>query len=324
VSQSSPTPRTAILNVVGLTPRHIGPDTPFIAAFAGRDGHRTLRVEPNLPAVTSSIQATYLTGSPPGEHGIVANMWYDREYGEHRAWKQSNRLVRGRKLWERIRDEHDPGYTCAKVFWWNNMYSTADYQITPRPIYRADGKKIFDVQTWPMDLRRPMKRELGEFPFSCFWGPGSGIDSSRWIAESAKWFEHRHSPHLSLVYLPHLDYDLQRLGPDDPAIAEDLRAIDEVVRDLVEYLEMRGVEVVLLSEYGITRVDRPVHLNRLFRDRGWLTWREELKSEVLDPGNCRALAISDHQVAHIYLNDPSIENEVAELESEVREAIERT
>ena len=283
---------------------------PFIRRFLAREENRLVHITPQLPAVTSTMQATFLTGRSTGEHGIVANMWYDRAYAEHRCWKQSNHLVEGRKLWEQIREENDPAYTCAKVFWWNNMYSTADYQITPRPIYCADGKKVFDVQTWPMKLAKKVKRKLGPFPFPAFWGPSAGIASSTWIAQSAKWFEEHYSPKLNLVYLPHLDYNLQRLGPDHRDIGEDLTAIDKIVADLVISLEKRGVRVILLSEYGITAVDRPIHLNRLFRAKGWLSWRDELGREMIDPGNCKVFAIPDHQVANVYLNDASLQDEV--------------
>ncbi len=306
MSKKESHPRTAILNIVGLTPRHIGAFTPFIAGFSEREDNKLIHVTPTLPAVTSSMQATFLTGKLPGEHGIVANMWYDREFSEHRCWKQSNHLVKGRKLWEHLREEVSEKFTCAKVFWWNNMYSTADYQITPRPIYCADGKKVFDIQTWPMNLRRKIKRKLGKFPFPAFWGPVAGIASSEWIAKSAKWFEDKYSPDLNLVYLPHLDYNLQRIGPEAPAIRDDLRAIDDVVRNLVTHLEKRGVQVILLSEYGITEVDRPIHLNRVLRRKGWLSWRNELKREMIDLGNCDAFAIPDHQVAHIYVKDDSL------------------
>ncbi len=301
--------RIAILNVVGLCPRHIGVDTPFISEFAARDDHSLTNITPLLPAVTSTMQATFLTGKTPTEHGIVGNYWYDRPYAEHRGWKQSNRLVSGDKIWETMR-KTDPDYTCAKVFWWNNLYSTADYQITPRPIYCANGKKVFDFQTWPLNLHKKMKRKLGKFPFSTFWGPNAGIDSSRWIAKSAKWFEEKFSPDLNLVYLPHLDYNLQRIGPEDPKIAFDLKEIDDVVKDLTIFFEKRGVQVILLSEYGITQVDRPIHINRIFREKGWIVWRNELGRETIDLGNCKAFAIPDHQLAHIYLNDPSILNEV--------------
>ncbi len=304
--------RSAILNVVGLTPRLIGANTPRIAAAAAAGG--LTRVRPVVPAVTCTAQSTYLTGLAPSGHGAVANGWYDRDLAEHHFWKQSNHLVRGEKLWETCRRQR-PGFTCAKLFWWYNMYSTADWSITPRPMYPSDGRKVFDVTSHPLSIRDEIKRELGPFPFPSFWGPRAGIASSQWIAGSARWIEERHQPDLSLTYLPHLDYDLQRLGPDDPRIAGDLRAIDAVVGELLDFYAQRGVRVALLSEYGITAVRRSIALNRVFRERGWLTIKDELGHELLDCGASRAFAIADHQVAHIYVNDPA-------LISSVRSAVE--
>lgn len=311
---SSSLPRIAVINVVGLCQRLLGDRTPFMTRFARENERATATIEPLLPAVTSTMQATYLTGKPPGDHGIVANYWYDRTYGEHRGWKQSNHLVSGPKLWETIRETR-PDYTCAKVFWWNNLYSSADYTITPRPIYCADGKKVFDIQTWPMDLREQIKGDLGDFPFPAFWGPAAGLSSSRWIAQSARWFEERFQPHLNLIYLPHLDYNLQRFGPDAPSIDQDIREIDGVVEELVTYLEKRNIIPVILSEYGITPVRRPIHINRAFREHGWIVCREELGKDQIDPGYCEALAISDHQLAHIYVKTPSMIPEVANVVS---------
>lgn len=307
-------PRTAVLNVVGLTRRLIGEHTPNIRAFVERN--RLALIEPVLPAVTCTAQATYVTGKAPGEHGAVANGWYDRDYAEHRFWKQPEQLVQGEKLWDMLRKQ-DPEFTCAKVFWWYNMYSTADYAVTPRPLYLSDGGKVFDIHTQPMGLRERLKKDLGPFPFMNFWGPASGIGSSRWIAASAKWIEEKHWPSLSLVYLPHLDYNLQRVGLDMPQIAGDLHDIDEVVGDLIGFYESRQIQVILLSEYGITTVDRPVHLNRIFREQNWLSIKDELGTETLDLGSSRAFAIADHQLAHIYVNDPS-------LLPEVRRVLEQT
>ena len=302
--------RTAVINVVGLTTRLIGESTPHIRAFMERS--RFACVEPVLPAVTCTAQSTYLTGRLPRDHGIVANGWYDREYAEHRFWKQSNVLVKGEKLWEALR-RADPDFTCAKLFWWFNMYSSADIAITPRPLYPADGRKVFDIHTEPMGLRERIKKDLGSFPFASFWGPGADIKSSVWIAESAKWVEEKHWPSLSLVYLPHLDYNLQRVGLNMPAIREDLRQIDEVVGDLIRFYEARNIKVVLLSEYGITDVSRPIHLNRVFRAKDWLSIKDELGRETLELGSSKVFAIADHQVAHIYVNDPSLLNEVRTL-----------
>jgi predicted AlkP superfamily pyrophosphatase or phosphodiesterase len=301
--------RLAVLDVVGLTPGLLDARMPALSALAQRGG--LTRVRPAFPAVTCTAQSSYLTGLAPADHGIVGNGWYDRELNEHQFWKQSNHIVRGEKLWETARRAR-PGLTCAKLFWWYNMYSSADWAITPRPMYPADGRKVFDIYTQPMGLREEIKRDLGEFPFPAFWGPMAGIASSEWIARSARWIEERHKPDLSLIYLPHLDYNLQRLGPDDPAIARDLGEIDRVAGDLVAWLEQRGVRVIVLSEYGITQVRRAIHPNRILRRHGWLTVKMELGRELLDCGASRAFAISDHQVAHIYLDDPSLEQPMRE------------
>src|SRR5438445_3698141 len=242
---------------------------PRISAF--RQKGYSASIVPAFPALTCTAQSTYLTGTSASAHGIVGNGWYERELAEVQFWKQSNHLVQGRKLWEELR-ERDPRFTCAKLFWWYNMYASVDYSITPRPIYPADGRKIFDIYTWPFSIRSEIKRDLGDFPFPTFWGPAAGMQTpqgqpqaaSRWIAESARWIEKKYQPTLSLIYLPHLDYNLQRLGPS-PAIEPDLRAIDAIVGQLIEFFAARSVQVIVLSEYAITPVNQPIHLNRLFR-----------------------------------------------------------
>jgi predicted AlkP superfamily pyrophosphatase or phosphodiesterase len=310
--------RTAVLNVVGLTESLLGPTTPRINAFLQRGTKTT--IVPSFPAVTCTAQSNYVTGLLPARHGIVGNGWYNRELAEVQFWKQSNHLVRGKKVWEELR-ELVPGFTCAKLFWWYNMYSTADYSITPRPMYPADGRKFFDIYTWPFSIRSDIKKDLGEFPFPAFWGPAAGLDSrqfaadaaSRWIAESAKWIENKYHPTLSLVYLPHLDYNLQRLGPRHPDITSDLKRIDEIVGQLIEFFSKQSVQVLLLSEYGLTEVDSPVHLNRLFREKGWVAIKDELGLELLDCGASKVFAVADHQVAHVYLNDRSLAKAAQEL-----------
>src|ERR1051326_5686454 len=201
--------KTVVLNVVGLTPGLLGPATPRLKAWAERG--KMAAVQAATPAVTCTAQATYLTGVYPEEHGIVANGWYFRDEGEIKFWRQSNRLVQAPKLWEMAR-AMDPAFTCANLFWWYNMYSSVEYSVTPRPMYPADGRKIPDIYTQPAGLRTDLQARLGTFPLFDFWGPKTSIRSSRWIADAARIVEEKHAPTLMLLYLPHLDYTLQRLG----------------------------------------------------------------------------------------------------------------
>jgi predicted AlkP superfamily pyrophosphatase or phosphodiesterase len=310
--------KTVVLNVVGLTPKLLT-SARRLGAWAA--GGTAMRIRPAFPAVTCTAQADYLTGRYPSRHGIVANGWYSREDCEVRFWKQSNRLVQAPKIWDAAKAA-DASFTCANLFWWFNMYSTADYTVTPRPMYPADGRKLPDVYTTPPGLRDELQRSLGTFPLFEFWGPRASIASSRWIAAAAQHVERRFNPTLTLVYLPHLDYSLQRVGPRAPAAQPDVEHIDELCGELIAFYEGRGARVILVSEYALRDVSTPVHVNRVLREHAFVTVREELGHELLDAGASGAFALADHQVAHVYVNDPSRLAAVREL-LEVTPGIER-
>ena len=293
---------TVVLNVVGLTRALLGRDTPHLNALVTEGACAPMRAI--TPAVTCSAQATILTGTLPRDHGVVGNGWYFRDLAQVMFWRQSNQLVRGDKVWE-IARRRDPTCTCAKMFWWFNMYSTADWAVTPRPIYPADGRKMVDIYSQPADLRARLVAEIGPFPFFNFWGPQADIRSSRWIADASICVDRWHSPTLLLVYLPHLDYNLQRLGTTDARIRADVRAIDEICGTLIAHCRAHGRRIIVLSEYGLVNVTGPVHINRALREGGLLAVRDELDTDALDPGASDAFAVSDHQVAHVYIRDPA-------------------
>ncbi len=305
--------KTVVLNVVGLTKRLIGEHTPFIKSFLEK-GQSTY-IKPVLPAVTCSAQSTYLTGKWPSEHGIVGNGWYFREECEVKFWRQSNHLVQQPKIWDALKAK-DASFTCANHFWWYNMYSTADYSITPRPNYLADGRKIPDIYSQPAELRDTVQGSLGMFPLFEFWGPKTTINSSQWIANAAIHTDELYDPTLTLIYLPHLDYNLQRHGLDFKVISKDLKEIDGVVKQLVDHYEKSNANIILLSEYGITNVNRPIHLNRVLRKNGYVRVRVERGLELLDAGISDAFAVADHQIAHIYLKDKARLSEVKKLISQ--------
>ena len=287
---------------------------PFLSEYVKRKN--LTRLKPMLPAVTTSVQSTYLTGKWPSETGIVGNGWYDRTDCEIKFWKQSNKLVNGEKIWEAAKKE-DPSFTCSKMFWWYNMYSSADYAVTPRPNYLADGRKMPDCYSHPAGLRDILQEKLGQFPLFQFWGPGANIKSTEWIADASMITDDLYNPTLTLIYLPHLDYCLQKFGPDFTKISKELTELDGVLRKLVDFYERKSAKVILLSEYGIAPVKYPLHLNRLFREHGLLGIREERGLELLDPGASKAFVVADHQIAHVYINDPSVKNQVISLLKEV-------
>lgn len=302
--------KTVVLNVVGLTSGLIGENTPFLSKWSSHAAN--ISIHPVLPAVTCSAQATYLTGKYPEEHGIVGNGWYFKEESEIKFWRQSNQLVQSPKIWDKARTLN-PSFTCANLFWWYNMYSSVDFSVTPRPQYLADGRKIPDIYTQPADLREKLQSQLGAFPLFNFWGPNTSIKSSKWIAEAAKKVEEWHDPTLTLIYLPHLDYNFQRHGTLHQSILKDLKEIDSLCADLVHFYENEGAQVVILSEYGITNVSHPIHINRVLRKRGYIQMRTEQGLELLDAGASKVFAVADHQVAHIYINDKTEKENIFEL-----------
>ena len=287
--------RTVVLNVVGLTRSLIGEYTPHLRALLANSAN----IKTITPAVTCAVQSTYLTGKLPSEHGIVGNGWYCRELAEVLFWRQSNRLVQAEKIWH-VAKRRDPAFTCANNFWWYNMATDADWAVTPRPVYCADGRKIPDCYTIPAELRSRFNREFGQFPLFKFWGPATAIAASEWIGRSAMAIERMFQPTLNLVYLPHLDYILQKVGPYGP-IAQDLVAIDALCGRLIAFFQERGCRIVVLSEYGITPVTSAIHPNRILRNAGYLALKEDLGREYLDTGASRAFAVADHQIAHVYV-----------------------
>jgi predicted AlkP superfamily pyrophosphatase or phosphodiesterase len=289
-----------VICCVGLTPGHLGRDTPALSALASQGFAAPL--ETTLPAVTTSAQTTMLTGVDPREHGVVANGWYFRELGEVWFWRQSERLVQSPLVWDLLR-RNQPQVKVLKHFWWYAMNSSADALVTPRPAYHQDGAKSPDIYALPSGLKDHLTSVHGEFPLFHFWGPTASIRSTRWIAESfATAFDHV-EPDLALCYLPHLDYDLQRFGPTGGHLSANLRALDAAAALVITHARSRGARVLVVSEYGIEPVSQAVFPNRTLREAKLLQVARNATGELLDPGASRAFAVCDHQLAHVYCRD---------------------
>ncbi|MPV51459.1 alkaline phosphatase family protein [Pseudactinotalea sp. HY160] len=286
-----------VLDVVGLTPRLLE-HMPRLRRVADRGYQATL--ETVLPAVTCSAQSTFLTGLLPTDHGIVGNGWLFRDLGDVLLWRQHNGLVEGEKLWETARATR-PDLTVANICWWYAMGATVDTTVTPRPAYYADGRKEPDCWTWPPSVHDRLVAELGPFPLFTFWGPGASIASSEWIIGATRMLMPEHD--LTLSYVPHLDYDLQRFGPSGPEAIRAAREVDRALAPLLDDADRLGARVVVLSEYGITDVSRAVDVNRVLRRAGLLHVHHNETGEILDTWTSPAFAVADHQVAHVYVRD---------------------
>ena len=277
--------RICIINVVGLTPELL-PHAPRIASLGACAPWQS-----PLPAVTCTSQATMLTGLAPREHGIVGNGWYFRDTSEIRFWQQACSLVSGEKLYE--------GFETAKLFWWFNQAAPVRYSATPKPHYGCDGSKVFDILD---HTECSLTQRLGPFPFFSFWGPGAGLASSSWIADASAIVLKEKEPQLTLIYLPHLDYDFQRFPEHDP---QRVSEVDQCAGRIIDAANSIGATVVVVSEYGLVPVDQPVHLNRHLRQAGLLSVRRGPFGEMLMPGESEAFAVADHQLAHLYVRDRS-------------------
>ena len=310
---NTPAKPLVVIDIVGLTPDLMGEHTPRLNALIN-DGFMATMSDV-FPAVTCTAQATMLTGRLPRDHGIVANGWYFRDLAEVMFWRQSNQLVQAEQVWDTLRRDH-PDLSCAQVFWWFNMYANVDYSITPRPIYPADGRKLPGLYSGPADLQQRLQATLGDFPLFNFWGPASDIRSSQWIAAAAREVFRAHRPSLQFVYLPHLDYNLQRLGPHHDDIGSDVAAIDAVAGELIDYLRGEGAEIMVVSEYGIEAATGHVNINQCLREHDYIAVRETLGWELLDAGASRAFAVADHQAAHVYVRDPADLEKVTTLLSQ--------
>ncbi|MBU2869432.1 nucleotide pyrophosphatase/phosphodiesterase family protein [Colwellia sp. E2M01] len=305
-----------VLNVVGLSPYMLGEHTPNLNKLLDK-GYQSQSLAVEFPAVTTTAQSAMVTGKQASEHGIVGNGWYFHELAEVGFWKQANQLVQSDKIWDVLKKKN-PALKVSKLFWWYNMYANVDNSMTPRPHYLADGNKIFDLYSSPNGLHQNIESDIGKFPFFNFWGPKAGIGASQWIAKAAvKEFE-LNKPDLQLVYLPHLDYCLQKLGPEHTSIPAEILAIDKVVGEIIDAYQQYEAEFMIVSEYGITAVNKPIHINRILREQGYIEIRETQlsKKQTIENIDCAAsevFAVSDHQCAHVYIKNKHNSDKVKNL-----------
>ena len=218
----------------------------------------------------------------------------------------------GPRIWERFREG---GGRVAMLFWQQSLGETVDMVLSPAPIHKHHGGMIQDCYSQPRDLYPEVVRALGRpFDLKHYWGPCASAKSSRWIAEATACILARdNAPELVFTYLPALDYDLQRFGPDHPRARQ---ALDELLDQLalvVTAARNHDYEILIVGDYAIEPCTAAVFPNRALHAAGFMQCRRVRNRLYPDLHTSRAFAVVDHQVAHVYVREPTEIAAVAEL-----------
>lgn len=271
-------------------------------------GELTFRpAESVFPAVTCTVQASFRTASPPGEHGMVANGLYFRDLRRPMFWEQSSGLVGGERIWSTFRRR---GGSVGMLFWQQSMGEDVDLLLTPAPIHKHHGGMIQDCYGLPDDLygRICSAGLMSPFKLRHYWGPMANENAGLWIADAVNIIlrDADEPPDVLLVYMPTLDYDLQRHGPDSAKAREALVSLGMQIDNFLPAARERGYEVVVFGDYAMAEVTRPAaRPNLALREAGLMSTREVRGMLYPDFHASRAFAVVDHEIAHVYVPDPA-------------------
>jgi predicted AlkP superfamily pyrophosphatase or phosphodiesterase len=261
-------------------------------------------IESVFPAVTCSVQASFRTASKPGEHGMVANGYWSRKLCRPLFWEQSSKLVDGRRIWEGFREK---GGRAGMMFWQQSLGEDVDLVLSPAPIHKHHGGMIQDCYCHPSDLYKNLCDEIGEeFKLRHYWGPLANAKVGDWIASATEHVINNDeiAPELLFVYLPSLDYDLQRFGPKHLKSQKALEVTLKQIEKIVAASQNRGDEAIIFGDYAITETPNgAVFPNKILLEAGFFKTRSVNSMLYPDLYGSRAFAMVDHQIAHVYIKD---------------------
>lgn len=260
---------------------------------------------PPFPAVTCTAQAAFRTGMDTARNGVICNGVYSREQARVDFWNQSAHLMPPERIWHAFRQN---GGTVGTICWQQSLGDDVDMILSPQPVHKHHGGMIQAFHSKPAGLYERISEIIGKkFSLFRYWGPTTNLSSTRWIAEATaavlRLPESR--PDLLLTYLPHLDYILQKDGP------EPSKKLTKAVTDLVNELtkitaaaKEQGYELLIWGDYAITPATTPVFPNKILREAGLMSTRDVNGMLYPDLHSSRAFAMVDHQIAHIFTRSP--------------------
>lgn len=254
-----------------------------------------------FPALTCPVQATMRTAVNPDKHGMVANGFFSRKLAKPFFWEQSSNLVEGSRIWDEFRAS---GGTVAQLFWQQSLGADSDYLLSPAPIHKHSGGMIEGCYDRPAGLYDELCSRIGrDFKLRWYWGPLASGSSSVWISEAIDHVMKETNPDLILAYLPHLDYELQRSGPDSQAAAKVFNEWTVILKKILNNAQEAGYRTIVFGDYAIVNVSRCILPNKILRQAGLMHTRRIKGMDYPDLYTSRAFATVDHQIAHVIVPD---------------------
>lgn len=255
-----------------------------------------------FPAVTCTVQGSIRTASLPSVHGMTSNGYWNHQLFRPSFWEQSSSLVSGQRIWAPARER---GETVAVLFFQQSLGESVDFVLSPAPIHKHGGGMIMENYVRPNDLVDLLKKNCGTFPLHRYWGPLASPAVGEQIVKTLSTVCNEMQPDWTFAYLPTLDYDLQRFGPDDARCNRSFEILQGQLERCANWCSENGVELTVMGDYGIHGVTRPVSFpNQLLRKAGFFNTRTVHGMAYPDFYTSRAFAMADHEIAHVYVRDP--------------------
>ncbi len=290
-----------IIQVAGLS-HELATSHPAFAAL-GLTFHPAESV---FPAVTCTAQASFRTAAPPMKHGMVANGVFHDDLRKPLFWEQSSALVSGPRIWEAYRAS---GRRVALLFWQQSLGESVDLLLSPAPIHKHGGGMVDAVYSKPHDLYDRLRARVGRpFRLHRYWGPLASPAASDWIADAtvALLDSPDMAPDACFVYLPALDYDLQRFGPRDARCDAAVAAVVRELTALRDAARRHGYALLVFGDYAIGPANKAAFPNRALRDAGLLVTREVRGRLYPDINESAAFAVVDHEVASVHVRSAAL------------------
>ena len=303
-----------VIDIVGLEEKHLNSGLlPTISAFAEKG--ESSKMKPVFPAVTSTVQTSFLSGEYPNRHGIISNGFMDRETYNVSFWEQYNSLVKVPRIWDIIKNKNI-NFKTAVLFWQNTLYSNSDIIITPKPIHLENEMEMW-CYSKPVGYYEEIMKQIGEFDLSSYWGPLASSLSSEWITKAAQYTIEKSRPNFMFTYIPHVDYSAQRFGKESNQVSDDLVLADSIVEKIIDSTKKsktyENTQFIIFSEYSFNNVNCAIPINIILRNNGLLNVRKIGDKEYVDFEFSQAFAVVDHQIANIYLKSPQDKERIVSI-----------